>query len=309
MTRPERSEWIELDARLLRGWPLPEIPLEADKEVRGRVLVVAGSREIPGAALLAATAALRAGAGKLLIATGQSVALHLALAVPEARVIALPETAEGAFALDGIEALRSSAQACDAAVVGPGMMHEAGTRAFVDALLPALSHAPVVLDALAMNVMKGKRRCEQPLLLTPHAGEMAHLMDESKECVESDPTAIAGEASDRWNAVIALKGATTSIVSPQGGRWRHRGGGPGLATSGSGDVLAGLIAGFAAQDISLEQACAWGVVLHALAGDRLGRGLGPLGFLAREIPGEVPGLLKKLQRRDVSRANRQPRER
>jgi ADP-dependent NAD(P)H-hydrate dehydratase len=296
MSMREPREWIDLDARLLRGWPLPEIPPEADKEVRGRVLVVAGSREIPGAALLAATAALRAGAGKLLIATGKSVALHMALAVPEARVIALPETAEGAFALEGIDLLRSSAQACDAAVIGPGMMDEAGTRNFVDALLPMLSDAPVVLDALAMNVMKGKGRFAQALLLTPHAGEMAHLTGESKESVESDPRTMAGDASDKWNAMIALKGATTSIVSPEGGRWCHRGGGPGLATSGSGDVLAGLMAGLAAQKMPLEQACAWGVVLHALAGDRLARKLGPFGFMAREIPGEVPALMKKLQR-------------
>ena len=103
-----RTDWIALDARLLRGWPLPEVAQDADKEDRGRVLVVGGSREIGGAVLLAATAALRAGAGKLVIATAQSVAAPLALRVPEARVIALPETAAGGFALEGLDLIGST---------------------------------------------------------------------------------------------------------------------------------------------------------------------------------------------------------
>jgi hydroxyethylthiazole kinase-like uncharacterized protein yjeF len=290
------SEWTPLDARLLRAWRLPEIARDADKEVRGRVLIVAGSREIPGAALLAGIAALRAGAGKLAIATAQSVAMQLALAVPEARVIGLPETAQGAFAPEGVALLRASAQGAGAALIGPGMMDEGGSSAFVQALLPLLAHAPVVLDALAMNVVKNGA-FSQPVLLTPHAGEMAHLRGCDKEAVTSDARRAASDSAAAWNAVVALKGATTLIATPGGGRWQHEGGGPGLATSGSGDVLAGLMVGLAAQGAPLEQACAWGVVLHAQAGARLARRLGPLGFLARELPGEVPALLARLQAR------------
>lgn len=289
-------QWIDLDARRLRSWPLPEIAQDADKEVRGRILVVAGSREIPGAALLAATAALRVGAGKLVIATARSVATQMALAVPEARVIALPETREGAFSSEGLALLEDSARETDAALIGPGMMHEAGTTAFVAALLPMLAHAPVVLDALAMNVVQGRGPWDQPLLLTPHAGEMAHLRECSKDAVLGEPEQAAVSATDRWNSVIALKGAVTLIAAPGGGRWRHDGGSAGLATSGSGDVLAGLVAGLAAQQVPLEQACAWGVVLHALAGAHLAHRLGPLGYLARELAREVPSALKKLRR-------------
>jgi ADP-dependent NAD(P)H-hydrate dehydratase len=303
-----RANWTDLDASLLRGWPLPEVPDDADKEVRGRVLVVAGSREIPGAALLAATAALRAGAGKLVIATARSVAAQLAFAVPEARVIALPETAQGAFSTEGLPLLEQCAQGADAALVGPGLMDEDGTAEFVAGLLPMLRHAPLVLDALAMNVVRGRGRLDQPVLLTPHAGEMAHLRGQGKEDIMKDPREAAVAASREWHSVIAMKGATTYITGPGGGRWSHDGGSAGLATSGSGDVLAGLVAGLAAQQAPLEQACAWGVVLHALAGARLGRRLGPLGYLARELPGEVPALLKKLRGPQRLRPGRSARE-
>jgi ADP-dependent NAD(P)H-hydrate dehydratase len=290
-----RDDWTRLGAGTLRGWPLPALPRAADKEVRGRVLVVAGSREIPGAAVLAATAALRAGAGKLVIATAQSVAAQMAFAVPEARVIALPETPRGAFASEGLALLQDAAKAADAALVGPGLMDEEGCEQFVAALLPKLAHTPLALDALAMNVLRNSGALNQPLLFTPHAGEMAHLLGRSKQDVLADPEQAAISAAQRWNSVVALKGATTLIATPSRGRWWHEGGQPGLATSGSGDVLAGLIAGLLAQGASLEQACAWGVVLHASAGERLAARFGPLGYLARELPTEIPALMEKLQ--------------
>jgi ADP-dependent NAD(P)H-hydrate dehydratase len=288
--------WTRLDARLLRGWPLPEIPDDADKEDRGRVLVIAGSREIPGAALLAAIAALRAGAGKLVVATAHSVAQPLALALPEARVIALPEDDQGSFAASAVDLIADSAQQAGAVLVGPGLMDATGTCRFVEAMLPLVAHTPLVLDALAMDVVRGRQRFDQPVLLTPHAGEMAHLSGRSKADVTADPETAVLEAAGRWHAVVALKGATTLIATPQGARWRHAAGHPGLATSGSGDVLAGVIAGLAAQQPVLQQACAWGVVLHSLAGAALGRRLGPLGYLARELPAEIPPLVRRLRR-------------
>jgi ADP-dependent NAD(P)H-hydrate dehydratase len=294
---------IELDARALRRWPLPAIAHDADKEARGRVLVIAGSHEIPGSALLAGTAALRAGAGKLVIATAQSVAAGLAVAMPEARVIALPEAAGGALARSGLHLLEGVAAACDAALVGPGFMDEDGSTRFVQDLLPLLAHAPVVLDALAMNVLKRTGRLAQPALVTPHAGEMAELLGRDKDNVEADPQA-ALHGARQWNTVVALKSATTLIASPGGPLRRHRGGQPGLATSGSGDVLAGLIVGLAARGATLEQAAAWGVVLHALAGARLARRTGPLGYLARELAGEIPALMRQV--RAVAAVTRRP---
>lgn len=165
----DRAQCTTLDARLLRRWPLPEVPENADKEVRGRVLVVAGSREIAGAAL--------------------------ALAVPEARVIALPETSQGAFATSGLTLLEESAGATDAALVGPGLMAATGTRDFVAGLLPLLAQTPVVLDALAMEIVRREEPLAQPVLLTPHAGEMTHLNGMSKEAVLKDPQRAAAGAA------------------------------------------------------------------------------------------------------------------
>lgn len=292
--RPSPEATRTLDGAALRAWPLPALDDDADKEVRGQVLVIAGSREIPGAAVLAATAALRAGAGKLVIATGESVAAQMAFAMPEARVIALPETAQGGFELRGLDLLDRNLASAAAVLVGPGMLDAPATHGFAARLLPAMAGRPVVLDAMAMGAVGMCGRFDEPVLLTPHAGEMAQLTGNDKTTISADPGAAAREGASRWNAVVAVKGAETFIATPQG-LWRHEGGNCGLATSGSGDTLAGFIAGLAARGATLEQACAWGVVVHALAGDRLAARQGPVGYLARELPQEMLAVLTELQ--------------
>lgn len=221
-------------------------------------------------------------------------------------MIALPETSQGAFATSGLTLLEESAAATDAALVGPGLMDAAGTRDFVAGLLPLLTQTPVVLDALAMEIVRREEPLAQPVLLTPHAGEMAHLSGMSKEAVLKDPQRAAAGAARQWQGLVALKGASTVIAQPGGTLWQHDGGHPGLATSGSGDVLSGLVAGLAAQQVALEQASAWAVVLHALAGAALARRIGTIGYLARELPGEIPALIRNLQRRGRLRPKRRP---
>ncbi len=284
-----------LDAAALRGWPLPALDDTADKEARGRLLVVAGSREIPGAAVLAATAALRVGAGKLAIATAESVAASMAFAMPEARVIPLPETPAGGLRAEAVDRLARSLEGARALLVGPGLMDRAATCALVAALLPLARGKAVVLDALAMDAAVHLGRFDEPVLLTPHAGEMAHLTGLDKDAVQRDPQAAAAQAACRWNAVVAAKGPATLIAAPDGGLWRHVGGNAGLATSGSGDTLAGAIAGLAARGAPLAQACAWGVALHARAGEQLAQRVAPVGYLAREIADAMAGVLRDLQ--------------
>ncbi|KQQ36073.1 carbohydrate kinase [Duganella sp. Leaf126] len=293
----------DVTAAMLRDWPLPMPGAHADKEVRGHVLIVAGSPEMPGAVLLAATAALRAGAGKLTIATAASVSAALGVALPEARVIGLAETPDGGLlagpAADGAAIVPSLQQACERAcaiLIGPGMQDQAACTALVTALLPCCGTTPVILDAGAMCVAGGDdgMRFATPVLLTPHAGELAGLSGADKQAIADDPHAAAHAATQRLNAVVALKGATTVITAPTGETWSHTGGNTGLAISGSGDVLAGLIAGLAARGAALEQAAAWGVALHALAGEQLSLRHGPHGYLAREISAEVPALLRAL---------------
>lgn len=293
---------IVVDEALLRGWALPMPDDSGDKEGRGRLLVIGGSREMPGAVILAATAAMRAGAGKLAIATGDSVAQLVALAIPESRVIGLPETDDGGIATRAAAALESMQGRLDAVLIGPGMLDEPAICDFVHALLPMLDGVPVILDAAAMGVVCNSQaggagflgRYGAQVLLTPHAGEMAHLSGASKEAVAADPNAMAREMAQRWQATVALKGPVTCIATPDGRLWQHEGGNVGLAASGSGDTLAGIIVGLAARGATLEQAAAWGVALHARAGDRLAERTGPLGYLTRDLAAEVPLLMHRL---------------
>ncbi len=287
-----------IDDALLRAWPLP-MPEEGDgKNERGRVLVVAGSREMPGAAVLAAHAAFRAGAGKVALGVVRSVATQVGLAVPEARVIALPETEVGGIATSAHRILADEAPKVDALLIGPGMVDTEAACGCVAELLPAFGHSVVILDAAAMDVVRAGDRCigrfDRPVLLTPHPGEMAHLTGMEKAAITADLNTVARSSAARWNAFVALKSATTVIAAPDGRTWRHEGGNVGLGASGSGDVLSGIIAGLAARGASIEQACAWAVALHARSGERLARRMGTLGYLAREIADEVPALMEAL---------------
>jgi hydroxyethylthiazole kinase-like uncharacterized protein yjeF len=289
---------IELDDAALSAWPLPRPSRDDDKEARGRVLVIAGSAEMPGAAVLAGEAALRAGAGKLVVGTPASVAHLVAQQLPEARVVALPEDDDGGLRPDGVERLDKILAQAASVLVGPGMAEGASTVRFAQALLGRLNGQSLLLDAAAMDVVHRPSEVALPfsrkVAMTPHAGEMAHLSGEEKASIEADPGERARIAAKSWGAVVALKGATTWLAAPDGRLWRHARGNPGLATSGSGDVLAGLVAGLMARGASVEQALAWGVALHARAAQRLAARIGPLGFLARELSAEVPLLMATL---------------
>jgi ADP-dependent NAD(P)H-hydrate dehydratase len=298
------THMITIDKAALRAWPLPLPPADSDKEGRGHLLVVGGSCQMPGAVILAATAALRAGAGKLTIATGASVAPLVALAMPEARVIGLRETPGGGFECAALALLDPLAGRIGAALIGPGMEDDAATAALVRALLPRLAGASVVLDASAMGIVARPDpggdappfRFAETVILTPHAGEMARLCARTKEAVLADPDGAARTAAQAWNAVVTLKGARTVIGAPDGGPWQHEGGNAGLAMSGSGDTLAGIVAGLAARGATLAQAACWGVALHARAGEQLALRFGALGYLAREIPAEIPALMEQAAR-------------
>jgi ADP-dependent NAD(P)H-hydrate dehydratase len=256
--------------------------------------VVAGSGEVPGAAILAATAALRAGAGKLAIATTGSAIATVAAAMPEARVIPLPETAQGGPRLEGLGILRDCAQQAAAVLVGPGMMDADATAAFVAGLADIARDATLIVDALAMDVVLRGGLAHPQAIFTPHAGELAHLTGRARDALLDDPLAAALAHAHAWQATVALKGASTCIATAAGKAWLHEAQTPGLATSGSGDVLAGLIAGLAARGAPPQQAAVWGVALHARAGKALALRQGNVGYLARELAAEIPAILQAL---------------
>ena len=278
--------------------PLPSADGGEGKEARGCVLVVGGSDEIPGAAILAATAALRAGAGKLQIATTRRVAPWVAVAVPEARVIGLREGRRGELAAGACEALHREVNACDALLVGPGMMDGRAARELVRRCAAAEGSPPLIVDAGALEVFDGSERVSSArrsaIILTPHAGEMASLWKISKARVLANPMVAAQQAAARLGAVVALKGARTYVAAPDGATFHNTAGNIGLGTSGSGDTLSGIIAGLCARGADPLHAAVWGVYLHACAGDALARQMGQYGFLARELLGEIPRLLARL---------------
>ncbi|CAO4185206.1 ADP-dependent (S)-NAD(P)H-hydrate dehydratase [Methylorubrum aminovorans] len=282
----------------LRQTPLP-VPEEGSKEQRGTVLVVGGSVEVPGAVLLAGVAALRAGAGRLRIATIASSAVIMAVAVPEARVIGLAETEEGSIDPAGAQTrMPAMAERCQSVLVGPGLSAGKAAEALSHAFLAAEAKAALVLDAGVIAGLSRQaeavRSCRGRAVITPHAGEMARLLEIERGAVEADPLAAARRAADLLGCVVIMKGAKSWIVDPGGAAWLYEGGGVGLATSGSGDVLSGIIAGLLARGAEATRAALWGVYLHGQAGRRLAERVGPVGFLAREIADEVPAILREV---------------
>jgi ADP-dependent NAD(P)H-hydrate dehydratase len=285
---------IEITPELLRKMPLPE-PGEGDKTARGDVLVIAGSRQVPGAALLSGEAALRAGAGRLRIATCTSNAAAVAVAVPEAFVIGLSETAEGGIDPSNVDELLRLVEDADCILVGPGLLDQTAVDALVRAIFErSKPDRSFVFDAVALKAIRnagvGKSHGQQ-LILTPHAGEMAGLLQCERTTVDADPQRFARQAAQTFGATVALKGARTFIAEAEANLGVCRLGNVGLATSGSGDVLAGVIAGLFARGAEPFVATCWGVFLHATAGDRLAKKVGRLGFLARELLPEIPRLM------------------
>lgn len=293
---------VLLSSRRMRAWALPQPDDEGDKEERGRVLVLGGATEMPGAVILAATAVLRAGAGKLQIATCRSIAQAIAVAVPEARVLALPETKAGGIAASAASLIAERANDAQVVLIGPGMIDEKAIVRLLKGLLPRIEGPTVVLDAGALSCLTENGRCLERfkgrVVLTPHAGEMAKMTGVDKKKIEADAADFAREAARKFRAVIALKGRETFIAAPSGSKlYCNRTGNVGLATSGSGDVLSGIIAGLAARGAPAVQAAAWGVYLHGRAGDQLARKVGRLGFLARELLAEIPALMSDMDGR------------
>lgn len=267
----------------LRGWPLPE--RAGSKDDRGGVLVVGGARPTPGAVLLAGAAALRIGAGRLTLAVASSVAPACAAQFPEAGVLSLPEDADGSPTGADAPRLAQEIARTDAVVVGPGLDEPEGAAALLSTVLATADGAAVLIDAFALGVLPGLE-VELPdrTVLTPNLTEAARLLDQD----QVDSQDAAARVAERYRAVVSCAG---QIAHPDGRRWTTASGHPGLGTSGSGDVLSGAIGGLLAGGCSPEQAAAWGTAVHATAGDRLAARIGPLGFLARELTEEIPGLL------------------
>jgi len=272
---------------LERRWPLRDPA--GSKHARGDVVVVGGARKTPGAAILAGVSALRVGAGRLTLCVAESVAAATAVALPECGVVPLAETRGGSISGRGLEDLEGELSSADVALVGPGLDDPKATAATLRTIAPLLAGVPAVhLDAFPLGVLPGQRRVARALagrlLMTPNTEEAARLLGAEVDDVEAAAIALAR----RYDAVVSLFNV---IAAPDGDAVRIEGEHPGLATAGSGDVLAGATAGLRARGLDPQGAAAWGAFLHTEADTVLTRRLGPAGYLAREIPGEFPALL------------------
>jgi len=262
--------------QLLREWALPDP--QGGKEARGTVLVVGGSRYTPGAVLLAGLASLRAGAGVLQLAVDGETATALSIAVPEAKVVS--------NSLDQDGQLRDMAEASDVLAIGPGLDDIDQTARLIGELLDvAAKDAAVVLDAYALGALSKNPELlagrSQRVVLTPNTTEAAHLLGHDPG---ADLAAAARAVAEKYQAVVSLH---SHVASPDGRAWREESGDAGLGTSGSGDVLAGIVAGLLGRGAEPEQAACWGTYAHAVSGQRLIPRHGRTGFLARELVDEV----------------------
>lgn len=292
-------------ARLTQGWVakrLPPRPPRAHKGTFGRLLIVAGSLEYAGAALLSGLGAIRAGVGLACLATPETVGIRLLGIVPELTAMLLVEEAPGLTAPAGWRRLATEAPAYAALVIGPGLGRQPATlrraRNFITDL-----RRPAVVDADALIALAEVQRwwpaIKASLVLTPHPGEFARLMRLPDGEVLSDDDAersdAARQAAERWGQVVVLKGAHTVIAAPNGDLLRSDIATPALATAGSGDVLSGAIGAFLAAGLSPYDAAGCGVAVHGAAGllaeDRIGRA----GAVARDIANLLPTAIEQLR--------------
>lgn len=289
---------VEVTPGLLREWHL--VPPGgggdgAGKDARGQVLVVGGAAQTPGAVLLAGVAALRAGAGKLAVATVASTAPTLAVAIPEALCQPLPQTEAGAIDAAAVDRIVQMAGSADAVLLGPGMTERDECSRLLISVLRRIEGVTVVLDALGLAVVEDEpeilKESDCPAVLTPNPSELGYMLGIDEEEISTDRGKAVSEAARRFGAVVSLGGSGTLIAEPGGRMWHETTGGVGLGVSGSGDCAAGVVTGLLARGVPPAKAAVWGAHLHGAAGDRLAARVGKVGFLAREIADEIPHVL------------------
>ena len=286
----------EISPKLLERFPLPSYAPDADKKTRGKLLVIAGSRRLPGAALLVARAALRTGCGNVRIAAPESIAIHLGFALPELMVVPLAETRDGSISPIAIPTIERQYDACDAAVIGPGIDETAETDAFARHVVET-APLPLVVDAQAILALPSGEpiQAKSPRLYTHHLEEMAHLTGRTEKQIDQNREAAVRDFARSTRAVIALKGRHTIIAGPRAQLFLNTAGSRALGTAGSGDTLAGIAGSLLAQGLEPISAAIWAVHLHALAGEATAQERGEDGPLASDFIEHLPAMIRMLR--------------
>jgi len=299
LVAPVQTERDMITAEDLRGL-FGRRPRAAHKGEYGHLLVVAGAAGYAGAAAMACRAALRSGAGLVSALVPASIAPTVAGMVPAAMIHSAPESGAGSAAADALRHWDRNIADFDAVLLGPGMTTHLHTRHLVEWVLDNVS-VPVVLDADALNVMAGEierlARCPGPLVITPHPGEMARLLEMTSADVQSDRFGRAAQAAQAAKCTVVLKGAGTIVAEPEKTSAVNLTGNPGMAKGGMGDVLAGLLAGLAAQGMAPYDAARAAVYLHGRAADYAAWRSSQAGMTAGDVIDELANVFKEVSAR------------
>ncbi|MGQ0550173.1 MAG: NAD(P)H-hydrate dehydratase [Armatimonadota bacterium] len=276
---------------------IPVRPIDSHKGAFGRVLIVAGAVGYTGAAALSGLGALRGGAGLVNLAVPQSIYPIVASIIVEGMPVPLADH-EGALAESAADQIADLTQSANVVACGPGLSRLSGPRAVVRRLVAECTR-PLVLDADALNNLAGSaadlKRARAPVVITPHPGEMARLMDATTQEVQNQRLAVARAGAARFGVTVVLKGARTVVASPDGEAYVIPTGNPAMATGGMGDVLTGAIAALIGQGLTPPVAAWAGAYLHGLAGDLAAQARGPAGILAREVADHLPIALRAVR--------------
>ena len=281
---------------------LPIRPANSHKGAFGRVFVLAGSTGMTGAATLTSQAVLKSGAGLVTLGIPQKLSQIMAVKLTEAMTLPLPDTEAGTLDLSAkSEICAHINQKKTIIAIGPGLSQHPRTAELIRQLLYSLTQ-PAVIDADGLNALAKSvdllsmlsKSNKRQLVITPHLGEMARLIDWSIDSIAKDPIGAATDLARVHQLTVVLKSVPVTIVDSEGQVWLNSTGNSGLATAGSGDVLTGLIAGFMAQGLTATQSAVSGVYLHGLAGDLAAERIGQHGLMATDILNELPTAIKEI---------------
>ena len=280
---------LQLDERSFSRL-LPVRSKYGNKGTFGKVLVIAGSRNMAGAAILAARSAFAAGCGMVMVLTDDCNRVILQTAVPEA----LLATYDGQIDEEVVE---NALDWCSCILIGPGLSTGNEARKLLDMVLAETVGKPIVIDADALNILamesNAMRMAGKNVIITPHVGEMARLVGLSIRDIQSHMIETAEAFSTHHNVTVLLKDAVSVISSPGRRTYENHSGNNGMATAGSGDVLAGLIAGLVATGAKNADAAILGAYMHGLAGDHAAKEKTPYCMTASDIITHLPKVFAK----------------
>lgn len=273
---------------------LPKRPDDGHKGTFGKILAIAGSGGMTGAAYLCALAAYRTGTGLFRLAVPESISGTISALVPEAVLKLMPEN-EGHIHIKDDSLLRDLVADADAVLVGPGLSCNNDTHDFLKILVDCCEK-PMVLDADALNILAGDKTLIENIrgeaIITPHPAEMARLTGLTAGEIQRERLKVAERFADEYGLTVVLKGAGTVIASNDGRIAINPTGNNGMATAGSGDVLAGMIVSLLGQGLDPFDAACAGVYLHGLSGDLAAGKKGTAGLMASDIADNIPAAFK-----------------